>query len=100
MGNLTKLSKNAGLIEKILLVIIILLMVYLLYLQVRKNDGFQAKKKKKCPWEPLGFNELNKPKGGENDGPEYENGKIKTCGKLIKKGTARCSGEGSAFECF
>ncbi len=98
MANSSVLTKNRALIEQVLLAIVIVLMVYLLYLQFRQNDTFQEKKKE-CPCEPKGIVELNAPECKEDDAPVYENGKIVTCGKLVKKDTARCSDVGVAFDC-
>ena len=102
MANLTVFNKNIirkniVLIEQVLLIIIILLMIYLLYLQFKQNDSFEDDSE--CPCEPDGVDQLSVPECGEDDGPVYEDGKIKKCGKLVKNGTARCGGIGIAFEC-
>ena len=91
------LNKNKNTLENGLLLVIIVLMIYLLYLQFRQNDSFQEEEE--CPCEPEGVDLLSAPECGEDDGPVYENGKIETCGKLIKNGSARCGGVGIAFDC-
>jgi hypothetical protein len=98
MANSSWLTKNRVLIEQVLLAIVIVLMVYLLYLQFRQNDAFQDDDSD-CPCEPEGVDQLSAPECGENDGPVYEGGKVTKCGKLVKNGSARCGGVGISFDC-
>jgi hypothetical protein len=97
MANSSWLNKNRVLIEQVLLAIVMVLMVYLLYLQFRQNDSFQDDSD--CPCEPEGVDQLSAPECGEDGVPVYEGGKVTKCGKLVKNGSARCGGVGIAFDC-